>query len=213
MDAAAAVFARRGFAGATMEEIAGEAGFTRGAVYSNFDDKTDLFIAVLDERLAARVDEVAALLSANPDPRAFFSALASADTERPADDELTWELLRMEFRLYGIRHSEIRPRVVEANRRLLTWVTDAVRTIFESSGIEPPLPYEEMGTIVQALDEGLTQQRLVDPDRVRPNLFFTTLSLLFEAAGALSPTAVSSPAASRPSEPAPSPPRRRSEGI
>lgn len=184
-DAAAAVFARRGFAAATMEEIALEAGFTRGAVYSNFADKEELFAAVLDERIAARVHEITRMLEANPDPSAFFAVLAQSNAERTPDDELTWELLRLEFRLHGIRNLDVLPRVVEANRKLISWVTDAVRAVFESSGIEPPLPYEEIGAVVQALDEGLTLLRLVDPERIRPDLLIDTLGMLLRAADAL----------------------------
>lgn len=190
-DAAAAVFARRGFAAATMEEIALEAGFTRGAVYSNFVDKEDLFAAVLDERLAARAHEISSILEANPDPNAFFTLLARSNAQRSPDDELTWELLRLEFRMHGIRNPEVLPRVVEANRKLLSWVTDAVRAVFEASGIEPPQPYEELGAVVQALDEGLTLLRLVDPERIRPDLLIDTLGTLLRAANALDTTPTS----------------------
>lgn len=186
VDAAAAVFARRGFAAATMEEIAAEAGFTRGAVYSNFADKEDLFVAVLDERLEARVREISAMLGADPDPAAFFAALAESDANRPDDDALTWELLRLEFRLHGVRNPDVLPRVVEANRKIVGWVTDAVRQVLETSGIDPPLPYEEVGAVVQALDEGLTLMRLVDPETIRAGLFGDTLATLLEAAAALS---------------------------
>src|SRR5207237_5785448 len=51
IDAAAAVFARRGLVAASLDEVAEEAGLTKGAVYSNFDSKEDLFQAVIDDRL------------------------------------------------------------------------------------------------------------------------------------------------------------------
>src|SRR5579859_5100655 len=56
LDAAAGVFARRGLDGATLEEIAESAGFTRGAVYHHFGSKEELFLAVIarrDEELLA----------------------------------------------------------------------------------------------------------------------------------------------------------------
>ena len=186
VDAAAFVFAARGFEGATMDEIAAEAGFTRGAVYSNFADKADLFLAVLDERLEARAAEVGGLLEGAAGPGDFFVALAAADAGR-GDEERTWELLRAEFRLYAARHPEVRERLVEANRRLLDWVTSAVRALFEAAGVEPPLPYEELGAIVQALDEGLCMLRLVDPERIRSDLLFDTLALLYGLATGTSP--------------------------
>src|SRR5471032_739723 len=51
LDAAAIVFARDGFHGATLDDVAATAGFTKGAVYSNFKSKDDLFLALLDDRI------------------------------------------------------------------------------------------------------------------------------------------------------------------
>ena len=50
LDAAAIVFARKGFHGATLDEVAKLAGFTKGAVYSNFKSKDDLFLALLEQK-------------------------------------------------------------------------------------------------------------------------------------------------------------------
>jgi AcrR family transcriptional regulator len=165
-----------------MEEIAAEAGFTRGAVYSNFADKADLFLAVLDERMTARAEEVRSLFRAG-DAGRFLAELSTANARRGADEERVWELLRLEFRLYAARHPEVRPKLAESNRRLLGWVTQAVRTVLEEAGVDPPLPYDELGAVVQALDEGLSVLRIVDPDAVRPDLFLDTLALLFELVG------------------------------
>ena len=51
LEAAAVVFARNGFHGSSLDEVAAAAGFTKGAVYSNFKSKEDLFVAVLDHRI------------------------------------------------------------------------------------------------------------------------------------------------------------------
>ncbi len=53
LDAAETVFARRGFEGASLDEIAEAAGFTRGAIYKNFDGKEDLFFALFDREIDA----------------------------------------------------------------------------------------------------------------------------------------------------------------
>jgi AcrR family transcriptional regulator len=52
------VFLARGFNGATLDEIAGEAGFSNGAVYSNFDDKDALFLALVDEEFALALERL-----------------------------------------------------------------------------------------------------------------------------------------------------------
>ena len=53
LDAAARVFVRRGFQASSVEEISAEAGYTRGAFYSNFESKEQLFIELLHERVYA----------------------------------------------------------------------------------------------------------------------------------------------------------------
>jgi AcrR family transcriptional regulator len=183
IDAAMVVFAARGFAGASMEEIAAEAGFTRGAVYSNFADKTELFLAVLEEREHRRAAEIAGLYAANDDPAAFFAAIADANLQRKPNEQ--WVLLRVEFWLYAMRNPEVRPRLVERNRELLSSMEKAVGAVLDAAGIDPPRPVRELATVIQGLDEGLTVLGLLDEDGIPPNLFLDTLGLLLESAAAL----------------------------
>ena len=195
IDAAMVVFARRGFAGASMEEIAAEAGFTRGAVYSNFDDKADLFLAVIEEREHRRVDEISALLRGSDSPADFFTSLAAANRQRETVEQ--WVLLRIEFWLYAMRNPEVRPRLIERNRALLASVEQAVRAILAEAGIPPPRPVADIAAVVQGLDEGLSLLHLLDPERVRPGLFLDTLGMLLESAAALAPSGTS-PGSARP---------------
>src|SRR4051795_6101133 len=67
LEAAAAVFARRGYHVATLEDVAAEAGFTKGAVYSNFESKEALFLALVDVEIGKRVKEIGRVLDAGPD--------------------------------------------------------------------------------------------------------------------------------------------------
>jgi AcrR family transcriptional regulator len=57
LQAAARVYARRGFSGATLDEVAAEAGFTKGAVYSHFGSKENLLLALMEEHLASQVTQ------------------------------------------------------------------------------------------------------------------------------------------------------------
>src|SRR4051812_48265645 len=95
--AAAGVFAERGFAGATLAEIADRAGYSHGAVYSNFVGKDDLFLAVIEEYMATRTEEIAAVQAT---ARGSFArrarALADQWTQRFAGDRESF-LLQLEF--------------------------------------------------------------------------------------------------------------------
>src|SRR3954452_23615459 len=70
LDAAAVVFARKGFHGATIDEVAQTAGFTEGAVYSNFKDKEATFFALIDDRIERQFSIVSEVLPRAPHDRA-----------------------------------------------------------------------------------------------------------------------------------------------
>src|SRR5438094_7823006 len=99
IEAATEVFAELGFHGASVEVIAERAGYTRGAFYSNFDGKDDLFLAVYDKRAEAQVEEVSGLMRASSDPGELFGALRERRDRTPVDP--TWVILQTEFWLYA----------------------------------------------------------------------------------------------------------------
>ena len=81
--AARSVFLRRGFHAASLDEIAAEAGFTKGAVYSNFAGKEDLFFAVYERRLEARAAELHRIADEAESAPAGSSCRRSRRSTRP----------------------------------------------------------------------------------------------------------------------------------
>src|SRR5438105_9912188 len=88
IDAAADVFARRGFHAASLEEIAETAGFTRGAIYKNFDNKEELFFAVIERRIDAQLNRFSEVIrhdrTAAADPAklaSIWESMLGFDTE------------------------------------------------------------------------------------------------------------------------------------
>src|SRR5256885_3132797 len=125
LDAAAAVLARKGFYGASVEEITERAGLSRGAFYSNFADKDELLLAVLEHRFEARVEEIRQLLGNTRTPTEFFAALKRQDEGR-ARDVQQWFMLRMEFLLYAMRHPRARSKLAAFQRTLIKSLAEAV---------------------------------------------------------------------------------------
>src|SRR5205807_230887 len=109
VDAAADVFARKGVSGASMEEIATEAGFTRGAIYSNFGSKDELLIAVLDRFIDRQITEFAEGMVFDADDIATGAMSASAIFKRTISLELM--PLELELRLTALRNPELRQRL------------------------------------------------------------------------------------------------------
>lgn len=96
LDAAAEVFDERGFASASVDDIARRAGFTRGAFYSNFTDKTELAVRMCERRIEAfERSELDDILAADEDDRLAATARALVDNEPPIGVALMLELARL----------------------------------------------------------------------------------------------------------------------
>jgi AcrR family transcriptional regulator len=184
LEAAARVFARRGYHGASVDEIADEAGFSTGALYSNFDGKEDLFLAIVEAELHARARELAVAVGdrGTVDVRARGGAVYwMGFVER----EPQTVLLFMEFWAYAVRDPAVRPRVAERFAEVRAMLTRLIADASRDLGLELALPAEQLAIAVDALADGIARQKLADPDAVPDELLGTALSMLF--AGAVRP--------------------------
>jgi phosphoribosylaminoimidazole-succinocarboxamide synthase len=183
LEAAARVFARDGYAGASVEDVAGEAGFSTGALYSNFDGKEDLFLALLAhtvERVSRRVaDAIAERPTVEERAR-----LGAAEWMRFLEREPEQVLLFVEFWAYAVRDPDVRGRFAAAYAEPRAATARLIDESARALGLRPTLPAEQLATAVDALADGLALQRLVDPSSVPENLFGDVLSLLLAGASA-----------------------------
>jgi len=181
MRAARSVFARSGFHGASVEEIASEAGFSTGALYSNFEGKEDLFLAMMEREIDEHAREIADAVRT----RASVAERATGGARQwmtMIEREPEVLLLFMEFWAYGVRDAQVRPKVAARFaqiRKLLTrLIADGVREF----DLELDLPAEQLAVAIDALADGIARQKLADPDAVPNELMGRVLSLLFAAA-------------------------------
>src|SRR5687767_6777749 len=189
LEAAEQVFLRRGLQGSSVEEIAAEAGFTRGAFYSNFSSKDDLFIQLLHDRVykgyTRMVEEVA---DAGATPRERLRLGAERVREVQDHPEGRWLFrLWLECLTQAARDEEFRKLAASfwsANRAMMTAQGEAQ---FKELGKKPPAPPDQLATAMIALDIGLAVQHLVDPEAVPLDLYMPLYDLLF--GGMLEPDA------------------------
>src|SRR3954449_1322597 len=125
LEAAAAVFAQSGYHVATLEEVAAEAGFTKGAVYSNFESKEALFLALVDIEIAKRVREIGAVMEAGASGEAIGEE-AERQFQRFIRDESHWPLLFYEFFSYGARNDDLRGEFVKRRRAVHRVIADGI---------------------------------------------------------------------------------------
>jgi AcrR family transcriptional regulator len=153
--AATDVFLKRGYDGASLEEIAETAGFTRGAIYKNFSGKEELFFAVLD-RFNDRVIEVFRGIMPTNLGTGDWDVQREADLWRTtAADYKELFAIGLEFQLYALRNPSVRKRAAARHRRLRTLVAGLVEEAAERSGMRLRLPAETLASLILAAADGL----------------------------------------------------------
>jgi AcrR family transcriptional regulator len=161
LDAARRIFLARGYHGATVEEIADEAGFSRGVVYSQFGAKADLFLALLERRMDERAAEVAELaggLSGEGGAVTLMEAAADRDRDDPG-----WGLVLIEFRAHAARDDDLKKRYAAAHQRTVERVAAFLGGIYHRAGQAPPLPAGHLAELVLALSSGAQLELAANP--------------------------------------------------
>jgi AcrR family transcriptional regulator len=184
LGAAARVFAERGFAGASLDEIAERAGYTRGAVYANFADKDDLFLTLVERHKDAFIrgfEEAASLAGAERRLAAVRELLTGGPPGIAAD----WIMLWTEFWLHAVRRPDLAARLADHERRYRAAVARLLGTVAADLGLELPGPAEELAAEVIALDVGLSLQARLAPE-LGPGLLPRAIARLLGIAPAAS---------------------------
>jgi AcrR family transcriptional regulator len=177
LDAAERVIAREGLRGASVEVIAEEAGYSHGAIYSNFNSKEDLFLVLIEERIDARLARVYEAadseMSRGTEPleaaRRFVSMLQS---EREA------VLLLVDFWNQAVRDPNAAAKFAERHGRLRALIGRIVEGLVRDTGSELSLPRDQAATALIALTNGFTIERLADPTAAPDELFAHAVAAL-----------------------------------
>jgi AcrR family transcriptional regulator len=183
LDAAAIVFARNGFHGSTLDEVATTAGFSKGAVYSNFKSKDDLFLALLDDRIDRQFAVVSEILETGSHEKAEqFPRIREIFRSDMfwSDDFLT---LWLEFVLYAMRNPEAKAKLEASVRRSRAQVQQLIEHEYATIGGSSKYPTLYLAEISLALFNGLGIDRLVNQSAVTDELLDTTLAFLYDAMG------------------------------
>ena len=160
LSAARRVFLARGYHAATLEQIADDAGFSKGVVYSQFQSKGDLFLALLEARIEERAQENARLAESMADGGlpALIDHLARGDQATPG-----WLMLVIEFRVHAARDPELSRRYAAAHDRTVEALTDVLTTVVERSDHELALAPRPLAKVLLAISTGATLEQAADP--------------------------------------------------
>ena len=171
--AAERLIAERGFAEASLADIATVAGVSKGAIYHHFQSKEDLLLALLDERFAERIAAVARIAAA---PGA--EAAQRLVEEIPFDRR--WNLLFLEFVVRAAREDHFRRELRERLGRLREHSARGIEAFLEREGIESELGGEELALAVAALGNGLAIEGLIQPGGSTDPIYASVMGLMLE---------------------------------
>ncbi|HEX6752531.1 MAG TPA: helix-turn-helix domain-containing protein [Solirubrobacterales bacterium] len=179
IDAAAVVFAERGFRSATVDDVVAAAGLSKGTFYWNFSSKEDLFLTLLEERVDRPVQRLMELTRDAPADRATAPDV-SRGFESLLSDERSLLLLVHEYWMAAARDEAVAERYRERQATLRKLLAAALASRHEKTGVPLAVPAASLATAFVALAEGLAGAALVEPDTVDASLFGEILSLVYE---------------------------------
>ena len=146
-------FLRYGLAGAVAEKIAEDAGYSRGALYSNFDGKEELFLAVFREEQDRRAEAIRSMFNEQPSAKERLRKMRDAIADVVTDPD--WIVLRAEFQAGALRNERIRQVFVEVHRKQIRAAGSLFRNLARSSDIHFGLKPNEFIMIMLNLAHGL----------------------------------------------------------
>jgi AcrR family transcriptional regulator len=156
------VFLERGFYAATLDQIADEAGFSKGAVYSRFASKADMFLALLEDRIAERAAqhaELAAELAGTGNFAALLDLAEQAERGAPG-----WRLLVTEFRVHAARDPELNRRYAALHARTIDGVAQVFAEVSKEGAGGFPIPPRQLAQLWLAIETGRALEQIADPD-------------------------------------------------
>jgi AcrR family transcriptional regulator len=187
LDAAEEVFATRGFEGASLEEIADKAGYTRGAIYKHFGSKEELFLAVNYRFNESYLDVFADVADPGATPEDLdLSAIAKKWHAMQSRHAHAYGL-GSEFNLYLLRNPEARTKVAVQRRKIAELIARFMEEQASNIGLSLKMPAITLARIVLATSDGLEIASYLDGDD--DDLYEPFLELLLSAWETPSPPA------------------------
>jgi AcrR family transcriptional regulator len=180
VDAADRLFTTNGFHATSVDAVAEAAGYTKGAVYSNFASKEDLFFAVYERRVDRRVEEIEATLSS---AGTAYEGLERLFEELEQREDDGWLAVFFEFWAHVLRHPELRGRFAELHARGMEPMAGNLERVAAERGESLPENARKLAAARLAMVTGLQLERLTQPDVVDAGLPIRMMRLAMDEGG------------------------------
>ena len=183
MKAASKMFCRRGLDRTSIDDIAREAGYTKGAFYANFRSKEELFLSMMDEKFAAEIERIDEALHSD-DPAEDQIRSASLEYIRVARSDPEWPRLFSEFSVLAMRDEDFREEFMTRYWAMRERIVQLYRRYAEELAIESPIPIEQIAIATFCMANGFLTEKLLDPD-VDDELYGMMIITFFRGIGRL----------------------------
>jgi AcrR family transcriptional regulator len=170
LDAAVEIIREKGFYRTTLEEVARRAGMTRGAIYGNFKDKDELFLAVVETRWRPIIP-IRQGATLKEHLRIVGEAVVAAIPARRAQ-----ALGALSFQIYALTHEEMRSRIAQVNAEIYRRGGDRLQQLFPTENL--PMPADQFVRVLHALSDGLLFLRFVEPELITDEVIIAAFEAL-----------------------------------
>lgn len=177
LEAADGMFQQKGYLRSSVEEVAELAGFSKGAVYSNFRGKPDLFLAVLEARQQREMQKFNDVRRTTESP-AQRAQLVGNRYSTLLQQDRRWALASLEFWLEAVRTPRLQTKLAARLREVRENIAQVVAEELPE-GVTLPIPAEQLASVLMALSDGLVIQKFADPDAIPDDLYGNVLAIMW----------------------------------
>jgi AcrR family transcriptional regulator len=173
------IFARDGFEAARIEDIAQDAGHSRGAFYANFASKEDLFFALLEQQATERLARVQEFIESCSSNEQRLTAVREFYINGLHDRQ--WSLLMLEFKLFALRHAQLRPKLLRTHRRVRASISlKKLKLLLPADLVDDNKAHEFIRRALEATLHALVLEHAYDPAALSEQQVFTLLGQIFD---------------------------------
>jgi AcrR family transcriptional regulator len=182
LESARVLFARQGFEGTSVDHVTENAGYSRGAFYSNFETMEALLVALIAHCFDQDLNAMRRVSSL---PDLSFEQqleLMARNTEHNTEAQRDSHLLKMEFWMCAMRYPNVREAYKEHHLQLRQAIARVISESFKAAKRPLPIEADQLAGLIVALRNGLDTLHLVTPDTLEPDLYTKSIRMMVQAA-------------------------------
>lgn len=176
---ATSMFAKRGFYDTSVDRIAEAAGYSKGAVYSNFGSKDDLFLAVFSNQQTEDIDHIEKKAETFNSLEEFIQFI-NKNHELERKENRDWSILKLEFLLYAMRQETVRINLAEILEENRVQMTNILKKFYPTDTGKLDISIDHLAFILLSLDIGIGIQSYVDEESTPKDIYSLGLQRLLD---------------------------------